>query len=272
MLLPPITPELARRIEQNDVDYSTCRLEGMRRAPGNPLGIDICRFGPAIAYRIEAWPNFWYGNKVLGLGPDSADQIDDIVAFFDERRLAFRLEIVPGRLTAALGARLHRLGFCQTGFSTALYGLPPKAPPPLDELMNVREVSPGEVDLFLDVYQGGFGLPRLAAKERRAVRTWLEHAKADLFLCLARANGIPAGAAVLYVKEEIGLLADAATLPDFRGAGCHAALIRARIAEAARRSCELLTGVVEFGSASHRNLGRAGMRVAYTKALWRKVE
>jgi hypothetical protein len=271
-VLPPITPDLARRIEQNDIDYSTCRLEGMRQAKGNPLGIEIRPFGPAIAYRIEAWPDFWYGNKVLGLEPAAAVCLDEIAAFFGQRRLAFRLEIMPGRLNAALGSRLHHLGFCQMSFSTALYGLPPKTLLREDEPMAVREVSTSEIDLFLDLYQDGFGLPRLAPEERRAVRTWLERARPELSLCMARANGIPAGVAILYVNNGIGLLADAATLPDFRGGGCHAAMIRYRIAEAIRRNCELLTCFVEFGSASHRNLGRAGLRVAYTKALWWKAQ
>jgi GNAT superfamily N-acetyltransferase len=273
MLLPPMTPDLARLIEQTDIDYSTCRLDGMRQAKGNPLGIEIRQFGPAIAYRIEAWPEFWYGNKVLGLDPSGEAALDDIAAFFGERQLAFRLELMPGRLTASLGCRLHRLGFCQTGFSTALYGVPAaKGSSPAEGALAVREVTSGEIDLFLDLYQDGFGLPRLEASAKRIVRGWLDRARPAVSIYLARADRMPAGVGILYVKEEIGLLADAATLPDFRGSGCHEALIRHRIAEAARRGCELLTSFVEFGSASHRNLGRAGLRVAYTKAVWEKVQ
>jgi len=273
MLLPPMTPDLARRIEQNDIDYTTCRLDGMRQAKGNPLGIEIRQFGPAVAFRVEAWPEFWYGNKVLGLDPAGEATLDDIVAFFGERQLAFRFELMPGRLNASLGSRLHRLGFCQTGFSAALYGVPPpKGQLAMDASLAVREVTPGEVDLFLDMYQDGFGLPRLDAKDKRTVREWLDRARPDVSLYLARADRMPAGVGILFVKDEIGLLADAATLPDFRGSGCHEALIRHRITEAARRGCELLTSFVEFGSASHRNLGRAGLRVAYTKALWKKAQ
>jgi hypothetical protein len=35
-----------------------------------------------------------------------------------------------------------------------------------------------------------------------------------------------------------------------------------------RVSFDLLTTFVEFGPTSHRNLERAGLRVAYTKAMW----
>jgi hypothetical protein len=84
--------------------------------------------------------------------------------------------------------------------------------------------------------------------------------------------GQPAGVAILYLKDGFGLLADAATLPAFRGQGCQTILLHHRVVEAARQGCELLTSFVEFGSASHRNVERAGLRVAYTKALWWKVE
>jgi hypothetical protein len=40
----------------------------------------------------------------------------------------------------------------------------------------------------------------------------------------------------------------------------------------AERECDLLTSFVAFGSESHRNLERAGLRLAYTKALWWLVE
>ncbi|MEP7358959.1 MAG: GNAT family N-acetyltransferase, partial [Anaerolineales bacterium] len=77
---------------------------------------------------------------------------------------------------------------------------------------------------------------------------------------------------ILFVKDGTGLMADAAAMPAFRGKGCHGALIRQRLVVAAERGCDLLTSFVEFGSASHRNLERAGLRVAYTKAMWWAAE
>lgn len=269
MLLPAMTSELARRIEQNDIDYSTSRLDGMRRAEGNPLKIEIRQYGNATAFLIQAWPNFWYGNKVLGLEPSSESHLDLIVDFFRQHNLRFRFEIMPGNLNSALASHLHRLGFCQMSFSTAMYGQPQLTPKvPSNEQVSVREVHSDEIDLFLDLYQDAFGLARLNSTERQVVRSWLEQAKSNLYLCIAHVNSTPAGIGVLYVKDGIGLLADAATLPEFRGKGCHAALIHLRISQATKQNCDLLTSFVEFGSASHRNLERAGLRVAYTKGLW----
>ncbi len=47
------------------------------------------------------------------------------------------------------------------------------------------------------------------------------------------------------------------------------ALIAVRIAEAEAAGCDLVCSQAAFGSPSQRNLERAGLSVAYTKAVWR---
>jgi len=270
---PHLTPALAYIIEQNDIEYTVARLDGMRQAEGNPLRIAIQRFGGATAFLIEAWPEFWYGNRVLGLNPGSRDHLDEIMQFFASRQLDFRIELIPGDLDSELAGRLHRYGFSQMGFSTAMYGLPGKIQASsITRDIDVRLVQPNEIESFIDLYQTAFGDPALSQIEVQAVRAWLERESANLHLCMALIGGQPVAVAVLYTKNGLCLLADAATLPEFRGRGCHWAMIQHRMAEAARRHCELVTSFVAFGSPSHHNLERAGLRVAYTKALWWKVK
>ena len=273
MLLPAMTRDLAQRIEQNDIDYSLSRLEGMQQAKGNPLQIEIKRYGNVNAFLIKGLPNFWYGNKVLGLEPSSEIYLDEIVDLFSKQNLSFRFEILPGNLNSSLASRLHKLRFCQMSFNTAVYGKPSlvgKITP--SEHVKIREVEPNEVDLFLDLYQDGFELPRLNHKEREAVLSWLDRAKSNLYLCIAQVDDVPAAVGVLYMENGIGLLADATTVPEFRGMGCHTSMIHHRVAQAEKQNCDLLTSFVEFGSSSHLNLERAGLRVAYTKSMWWKVE
>src|SRR5688572_26949635 len=124
MLLPAMTRRLAQRIEQNDIDYSLSRLEGMQQVEGNPLQIEINRYGNVNAFLIEAWPDFWYGNKVLGLEPSSEIYLDEIIGLFGRHNLSFRFEIMPGNLNSSLASRLHKLRFCQMSFNTAVYGQP----------------------------------------------------------------------------------------------------------------------------------------------------
>jgi hypothetical protein len=74
---------------------------------------------------------------------------------------------------------------------------------------------------------------------------------------------------VLRTGGGVGLLANSATVPAFRQRGCQTALIRRRLADAAEQGCELVAAQCAFGGASQRNLERAGLRIAYTKAVWR---
>ena len=273
MLLPAMTRQLAQRIEQNDIDYSRSRLQGMQQAQGNPLQIEIKRYGNLNAFMIVNWPDFWYGNKVLGLEPSGETYLNEIIELFAKHHLNFRFEVMPRNLNSSLASRLHRLRFAQTGFNTAVYGRPSLSVKSSGgDQIKVREVQPNEIDLFLDLYQDGFELPRLKHKEKEAVLSWLERAKSRLHLCIAYIDDSPAAVGILYMENGIGLLSDAATLPEFRGRGCHTALIHHRIAQAEKQRCDLLTSFVEFGSTSHLNLERAGLRVAYTKSIWWKVE
>ena len=98
------------------------------------------------------------------------------------------------------------------------------------------------------------------------MRHWIDRRNWRLYL--ATLDGTPAAAGILSVHGSVGYLAAAATAPAFRGAGCQSELIARRIADAHALACELIVGQCEYGSVSHRNMHRAGLRLAYTKAIW----
>jgi len=54
-----------------------------------------------------------------------------------------------------------------------------------------------------------------------------------------------------------------------RGGGLQSALIRARISAAAAAGSEIVCSGASWASQSQRNLERAGLRIAYTKTVWR---
>jgi GNAT superfamily N-acetyltransferase len=265
---PVLTQELARQIEQVDIDYTRSRLGGMQAAEGNPLGIEIRVFGGATAFLIRAWPDFWYGNRVLGLSPPDVPYLADMVAFFRQHDLPFRLEIMPGNLDQELAGRLSDLGLHQVDFSAALYGgprLPAERP---GTGVSVRKIDMAELDLFLDLYEDALGQPRLNSRDKHIVAAWYEGDRPYLDFYVASLGDVPTGVGILYAQGGMGLLADAAVLPRFRGSGCHTALIRHRVERAIQKGCQLLTSFPAFGSTSHRNLERFGLRVAYTKVIW----
>lgn len=69
--------------------------------------------------------------------------------------------------------------------------------------------------------------------------------------------------------DGIGHLANASTMPGYRGLGCQTALIERRLQDAAAAGCSRASVVAMWDSQSHRNLARAGFRTVYTKAVWR---
>ncbi len=69
-------------------------------------------------------------------------------------------------------------------------------------------------------------------------------------------------------ETHTGVLAAAATLPEWRSRGCQTALVRRRLNDAALAGCDLAAVEATPGSASERNLERLGLRLAYTRVIW----
>jgi ribosomal protein S18 acetylase RimI-like enzyme len=99
------------------------------------------------------------------------------------------------------------------------------------------------------------------------MRRWPRVEGATLYL--ATVEGRPAAAGALFVHDGIGHLANASTMPGYRGLGCQTALIERRLQDAAAAGCSRASVVAMWDSQSHRNLARAGFRTVYTKAVWR---
>ncbi len=69
----------------------------------------------------------------------------------------------------------------------------------------------------------------------------------------------------MVIRDGVALLFSASTRFQFRKRGVQTALITARLQAAAHAGCDLAMVLTTPGSASERNIQRAGFRVAYTK-------
>jgi ribosomal protein S18 acetylase RimI-like enzyme len=200
---------------------------------------------------------------VYGLWPEDAEQVDRIAGFYRDRGVRAWVELAPSGRFHALAAALTRAAAEQTGFHAMLHG--DAVAGSTGDVQIERGVDP---DLFADVILRGHGVPEgVRVRDRSSVARWAEIEGWRLYLALV--DGTPAGAALLALDDDLGYLANASTLPDLRRRGVQTALIAARIADAAAAGCTVVSSQAEFGSPSQRNLERAGLRVAYTKAVWR---
>ena len=246
---------LSRRLEAVGDGFMLEWLQG--------TGAELERFGAAVAAVHPSRPELDFVNRVYGLWPEDAERVDEIAAYYRERGVRCWLELAPSERFERLAASLTTAGAAQIGFHSVLTG-PATAGSP--SRIHVEEAD--DPELFAEVILRGHGVPAgVRVRDGASVARWTELDGWSLYL--ARIDGEPAGAALLVVDDDVGYLANASTLPEFRNRGVQTALIATRVAAAASAGCELVSGQAGFGSASQRNLQRAGLRIAYTKAVWR---
>jgi GNAT superfamily N-acetyltransferase len=263
MNVPPVTFELVRRLEEAIETFSVRRLATLAALPDNPTGLELERYGEVVAPACPARPDVDFLNRVGRLSPDNAGRVGELVARY--RRLGIRawFELAPHPEFERLAEALADAGAAQVGFYTALYGsAEPAGEEPADVRATRADPAAAEPAARLLLHAHGAPADALEAGAASIVGTGAS-------LYVATVDGVRAGAAALSTTGGVGLLALAATLPEFRRRGAQTALIRARLEDAAASGCDVVATVAEFASPSQRNLERAGLRIAYTKAVWR---
>ncbi|PYI56408.1 GNAT family N-acetyltransferase [Paenibacillus flagellatus] len=263
--------ETAARLEEAEIEALVDRMMAIRDREGNPEGVEIAAFGggTAVYSRTMPWPGF---NFVKGLGPQDADRIDDIARFYRERGRKFEVHLVPGKLNAALAKALAAHGFMQTGFhATMVADLEVAAgrwkETPTSAGIGFREIGRDEFAAYGRIHCLGFGMPVEGAVPI-ARNNEVLHGRPGWKLYFGLTDGMPAAAGVMRMHDGIASLTFAATLPEYRGRGLQSGLIRLRLRTAAEHGCRLATAQAAFGSPSHRNMEKAGMRLAFTRATW----
>jgi ribosomal protein S18 acetylase RimI-like enzyme len=266
--MPILIPSLRviRRTLECEIAYTVSRMAVLERIPGNPVGIAFRRLeGGAVALMARHLPVPGF-NSVVGLRAGHERHIEPLIDWYRAEGVKAQFETVPGYYDPALGRELARLGYYQSGFHTSLVCDPDLALPAAPGGVTVERVeSPAALEEFLDAYIAGRSIPQ-GAQFKANVRAWLREPGWQLYL--ARADGRPAAAAILYLHDKVGYCADATTDPAFRGRGLQTALLARRIADARAAGVDFVCSGAEFQSQSHRNMERVGMRVQFVRSLW----
>jgi ribosomal protein S18 acetylase RimI-like enzyme len=266
--LPLPSRALSDRLMRVDLAYTVARMRVIEARPGNPFGVafrQVDGVTALMARRIPV-PSF---NRILGLRDGHQARFAELDDWYQASEVACRVDIAPGDLTPALAETLAGRNYVQTGFHTSLYALPDGTDVSFAGIAIAEVDSADVMEHFLDVYLAGWGIPtdRLEGAKTN-MRGWL--GRPEWILLLASLDGAPAAAAKFFLHDRIGYFADAATHPDFRGRGLQSALLRHRRKLARASGAELIYSGAEFGSTSHRNMERLGMRMLHTRALWTK--
>ncbi|MEI4828820.1 GNAT family N-acetyltransferase [Bacillus sp. FJAT-53711] len=258
--------ELAKRLEQSEIDTMYSRLKILQEQENNPMGIDIQTFGSAMAFSAKGIPGPSF-NTVKGVTFTDKKEIDEVIDYYKKQEIPCRFEITPAHSTPELFEYLSQKGFYQTDFHTTLYGDVTKNT--ISNEIIVRDLEEYEFHHFGDIYVKSFGMPTFTI-DGVSQNNKVLHGKEGWNFYLALLENTPAAIGVLYANKGIASLAASATLPHLQGKGCQTALLKQRMNVAKQLGCELVVGQARFGSISQNNMERTGMKIAYTKAIWMK--
>jgi hypothetical protein len=112
---PIITKEFSELLEQSEIDYMVSRVLAIKEREGNPMGVEVKKFGGATAFYVKEmpWGSF---NTVKGIGSEDIGCVDDIIDFYCQRNRSFQFEIIPVKANTSLLSYLAEKCFYQSGF------------------------------------------------------------------------------------------------------------------------------------------------------------
>lgn len=222
------------------------RIEAAEAEHLSLYGGEVARFGAVRA--VYAGPDLPV-NVASGFGA-SLDGLDAAEAFFASHGLPSRLVLYPHfPHWETLAERGYRLARLLNVFARPLDELPDLSP------LKVRPSPPTE---FARLSAEAFGPGNEAITERTSQR-------ANTLLLAAQLDGEAVAAGALSVFGELALLFSTATLPAHRGKGAQTALLAARLHAAHEGGASLAAVMTTPGSASERNVRRAGFLLAGTR-------
>lgn len=204
-------------------------------------------------------PDLGFLSTVTGVRGSRVDAVADVLAGAVGR-------VPPVVLAQADDAEVRR-GLTRAGLvrdgtrAMALTVLGPGSPGDAGELP-VREVD--QDGAFLTVLLAGYQAPTAVSRYLA-----VEHRLPEVRRFMAGADGEEWAAAAMSVHRGVAVLGGAATRPHQRGKGAQSALLNRRLREAARAGCDLAVATVTPGTASAKNLVRAGFTVL-PRPVWRR--
>ena len=261
-----LTRKLVEKIEQSEVDILYSRLTAIKGIKGNPMDVDIQKFGNATAFSVKNIPGPSF-NIVKGLKDGDENIVNHIIDYYKDREIPVQFELTPVNVSPELLTYLSEAGFYQADFHTTLYGPLSDELEPIDSKITIRRLKKNEFDIFADIYAAGFQMPTFL-KSGIAQNNEVLYSNENWHFYLASFENEQAGIGVSFIKDGIVTLAAAATVPHLRNKGIQTALLKERLNEAKILNSKLAVGQAKYASVSQNNMERAGMKVAYTKVSW----
>jgi GNAT superfamily N-acetyltransferase len=255
--------DFARRVEMSEAVAGRGCAEALKRLrPEFPVAIE--NIGGGIA--LFAGPDSPV-TQVIGVGLNgevSDADLDHLTEFFLSRGAPAAAELCP-LVDMKLYERFAARGYKVLEVSDMMYlELKSFAPAAFAPGVTVRVAAVEELTLWTRTVAQGFAESYPVTPELLDVMEGFAH-RPNAASFLAYIDGEVAGGGAASTYEGVGGLFGASTLPAFRRRGVQSALLSARLAWTAAQGCDLAVSISNPASASHRNMERFGLRVAYTR-------
>lgn len=219
-----------------------------------------------------AWFNTTAGSGLAG--PADAAEVDELLAFFQERSLEPRVELTPFAHESLVGALASR-GFVLRRFEVVLARsidsgerFAPPYPAPAGLIMEeVDRADEAAIAEFARVSLSGFlpeGMeptPDLMEASMRVAR----HPRSVAVRAMLDGRCVAAGA--MEFHEQLATLYGVSVVPDVRRRGIQLAMMAWRLRRAAVRGATIVTIGSLPGASTESNAMRMGFRVAYNKGV-----
>ena len=274
-MFPLMTNDLARRLEQIEASAMTSWATALELPPSNPFQLRINRVGKATAIVSRDLVLGSMFCRVLGYSDETSPSLAGLIDTFAREHSPLRIDLNPYNSTPGLLKELAAAKLRPVRHQSIVYA--PCAAPRLPDddapttRVRVHPVASKEAAAFAKIWRETYaqtlGASPTAQIDLSAATSSL-HKTPGWNLYVATVSGEPAAVAALFIHDNVGFLAMAGTLQQYRGQGCQTALIQQRLADAFQNNCQLVTSVVDLGSTAQHNMERAGLRVGYTRAYW----
>ncbi len=230
------------------------------RAVASMSGAETTPFGRGL---LVAMGEGRYVNRAMGVTIDELDDesVGDLVAWYRDRGLPPMLEVSAWASRETLAALAGR-GFAPSWFR-AMFArtCDPSTDVPASDVDVFAVSSDDDAATWRRVFAAGFGVV-----EPDAIAISDEYAAADRAIesgqqFLAVVAGEVAGCGGVVIADGVAWVGGAATLPQFRGRGVQAALVRRRLQHGQEHGCDLAAATAVPIGDSARNLTRLGFHL-----------
>ena len=140
-----------------------------------------------------------------------------------------------------------------------------------DPRLTTRVIEPDEVELWARTSADAWMTEHEALGEFMFNFGSISASCKGAFPYIAELAGRPIATGMLFIYDDVCMLAGASTLPDARKNGAQTALLEDRLSFAAGRGCKLAIMGAAPGSQSQKNAQKNAFQIAYTRTKWQKM-